>query len=58
MAFTAAQVNGWFQTLDGLSPTEDVPSAFLNQYLLELNGDPTATPPSPLRRPRMTFYII
>ena len=47
MAFTAAQVNGWFQTLDGLSPTEDVPSAFLNQYLLELNGDPTATPPIP-----------
>ena len=47
MAFTAAQVNGWFQTLDGLSPTEDVPSTFLNQYLLELNGDPTAMPPIP-----------
>ena len=44
MAFTTTEVNGWFQTIDGLPPTTaSIPSALATQYVGELNGG-TATP--------------
>jgi hypothetical protein len=44
MSFTTAEVNGWFQTIDGLPPTTaPIPSATSNLYVSELNAG-TATP--------------
>jgi hypothetical protein len=44
MAFTTTEVNGWFQTIDGLPPTTaSIPSSLATQYVGELNAG-TATP--------------
>jgi hypothetical protein len=44
--YTAADVNGWFQTIDGLpATTAPVSSTLLSAYVAELNSTPpTATP--------------
>ena len=46
MAFTTAEVNMWFQTIDGLPPTTaSIPSNLATSYVGELNATPpTATP--------------
>jgi hypothetical protein len=44
MSFTTAEVNGWFQTIDGLPPTTaPIPSGTSSLYVSELNAG-TATP--------------
>ena len=44
--FTTAEVNGWFQTIDGLpATTAPINTTFSNAYVAELNATPpTATP--------------
>ena len=46
MAFTTTEVNGWFQTIDGLPPTTaSISSSLATMYVGELNATPpTATP--------------
>jgi hypothetical protein len=47
MAFTTAEVNTWFQTIDGLPPTTaGIPANLANAYVAELNSvPPTASEP-------------
>ncbi len=47
MAFTTAEVNGWFQTIDGLPATAPpIPTNLSTAYVAELNATPPTSSPA------------